>query len=187
MRSNRAALILIGAGFSIFFLGFAGGQTPAAAKKGAAPARAAGGSLNGTTAQLMKGIFYPNANVIFAAQSDNPDDVKPAKDPSTATDPLQSAYGKWQAVENAGLAMADAASLISLPGRKCSSGVTAPVTNPVWVKAVADVRAAGLAAYKAAQAKDQDKILDVAEQMTTACANCHDKYREKEDLAQRCK
>jgi cytochrome c556 len=44
-----------------------------------------------------------------------------------------------------------------------------------------------MAAYKAAQAKNQDKILDASDVMTTACANCHDKYREKPTPAGRCK
>ena len=30
-------------------------------------------------------------------------------------------------------------------------------------------------------------ILDAADTMTTACANCHDKWREKPTLADRCK
>jgi len=140
-----------------------------------------------TLAQLMKGILYPSSNVIFAAQGDNPADIRPAKDPATATDPLASAYGKWEAVENAGLAIAEGATLLTVPGRKCSNGLPVPINNPDWRKFAQGVRQAGLAAYRAAQAKDQDKILDAADVMTTACANCHDKYREKPTLADRCK
>src|ERR1700761_5456452 len=58
-----------------------------------------------TLAQLMKGILFTSSNVVFAAQNINPADVKPAKDPSVATDPLENSYGKWEAVENAGLAI----------------------------------------------------------------------------------
>ena len=140
-----------------------------------------------TLAQLMKGILYPSSNIIFAAQGDNPADVPPAKDPATSVNPLASSYGKWEAVENAGLAIAEASRLLTVPGRKCSSGVPVPINNPDWAKLVQGVRDAGLAAYRAAQAKDQDKILDAADVMTTACANCHDKYREKPTLADRCK
>jgi cytochrome c556 len=46
------------------------------------------------------------------------------------------------------------------------------------------MKQAGLATYAAAKTKDQDKIVDAADVMTTACANCHDKYREVTD---RCK
>jgi hypothetical protein len=157
-------------------------QTPSPARN-AAPAP----QIPATLAQLMKGIIYPASNVIFAAQSDNPADVPPAKDPSTAPNPLASSYGKWEAVENAGLAIAEAANLLTVPGRKCSNGLPVPVTNADWPKLVQGLRDAGMAAYKAAQSKNQDKILDAADVMTTACANCHDKYREKPTPADRCK
>jgi cytochrome c553 len=135
----------------------------------------------------MKGILYPNSNIVFAAQGDNPADVPPAKDPATATNPLASSYGKWEAVENSGLAIAEAANLLTIPGRKCSNGRAVPIGNTDWPKLVQGLREAGMAAYKAAQSKNQDKILDAADVMTTACANCHDKYREKPTLAERCK
>src|SRR5262249_46789559 len=63
-----------------------GTRTPA---RGGASSAAVGANLG----QLMKGILYPNSNVIFAAQGQNPADVKPAPDPSLATDPLASTYG----------------------------------------------------------------------------------------------
>jgi hypothetical protein len=34
-------------------------------------------------------------------------------------------------------------------------------------------------AYKAGKSKNDDMILDAADAMTTACANCYDKYRDK--------
>lgn len=139
--------------------------------------------------QLMRGILFPASNVIFAAQSDNPADVKPPKgqDPALATDPLASTYGGWQAVENASLALAEAANLLTIPGRKCANGLAVPMNNPDWLKFVQGLREAGMKAYAAAQSKNQDKILDAADTMTTACANCHDKWREKPTLADRCK
>jgi hypothetical protein len=125
--------------------------------------------------------------VVFAAQGDNPADAKPEKDPSMAVNPLASSYGKWEAVENASLAIAEAANLIILPGRKCSNGLTVPLQNADWAKFVQGVREAGMAAYKAAQSKNQDNILTAADTLTTACANCHEKYRDKPTLAERCK
>lgn len=137
--------------------------------------------------QLMRGILYPASNVIFAAQNDNPAEVRPAKDPAMATDPLASAYGGWQAVENASLALVEAADLLAISGRKCANGLDVPLRNPDWAKFVQGLREAGFKAYKAAQAKNQDGILDAADTMTTACANCHNKWREKPTLADRCK
>ena len=137
--------------------------------------------------QMMRGILFPASNVVFAAQSDNPADVKPAKDPATATDPLASTYGGWQAVENASLAMVEGANLLMIPGRKCANGLDAPMRSPDWPKFVQGLRDAGMKAYKAAQSKNQDGILDAADAITMACANCHDKWREKPTLADRCK
>jgi len=135
----------------------------------------------------MKGILYPASNVIFAAQEQNPADVPPAKDPSTATNPLASSYGKWEAIENSALALTEAANLLTIPGRKCSNGRDVPLRNPDWAKFVQGLRNAGMTAYKAAQSKNQDNIVMAADTMTEACANCHDKYREKPTLADRCK
>ncbi len=139
-----------------------------------------------TLAQLMKGIFFPASNVVFAAQGQNPADVPAAKDPATATDPLQNSYGKWEAVENSALAIAEGANLLMIPGRKCSNGKPVPMGNANWAVFVQGIREAGIKAYKAAQSKDQDKILDAADTLTTACGNCHDKYREKATPADRC-
>lgn len=164
----------------------AGAQSPASAPtRGAARGSASGPDAN--LGQLMKGILFTNSNVIFAAQNTNPADVPPAKDPSLATDPLANAYGKWQAVEDSALALAESSRLLMVPGRKCANGRPVPIGNPDWPKFVQGLREAGLKAYSAAQSKDQDKILDAADTMTTACANCHEKYREKANLADRCK
>ena len=135
----------------------------------------------------MKGILYPASNIVFAAQGDDPAAVPQAKDPSAATDLLASSYGKWQAVENSALAMDEAANLLILPGRKCSNGIAVPIGNADWPKLVQGLRDASRVAYKAAQSKNQDNILTAADALTTACANCHDKYREKPNLADRCK
>jgi hypothetical protein len=159
-------------------------QTPAPARPAAAaPAMQVKADLR----QLMRGTLFPASNVIFAAQSENPADVPPAKDPSMATNPLASTYGKWEAVENSALALSEVANLLMLPGRKCANGLPVPLKNADWAKFVQGLRDAGTAAYKAAQTKNQDKIVDAADVMTTACANCHEKYREKPTLADRCK
>ena len=161
-------------------------QTPGAK---AQPKAAAPGSpqVEANLAQLMRGSLYPASNVVFAAQGEDPAKFPEAKDPSAATDLLASTYGKWQAVENSALAMAESANLLMLPGRRCSNGVPVPTGNADWPRLVQGLRDAAMISYKAAQAKDQDKILMAADALTTACANCHDKYREKPNTADRCK
>lgn len=164
-------------------------QTPAKQPAPKAGARAASSSravVEANLAQLMRGILYPNSNVVFFAQSNDPNAVPPAKDPSTATDPLASTYGKWTAVENSALAIAESANLLTMPGRKCSNGRPVPLQNADWAKFVGQLRDAAMASYKAAQAKNQDNIVEAAGNLTEACGNCHEKYREKPNLADRC-
>jgi hypothetical protein len=168
----------------LLLAGLAHAQAPA----GKAPApKTAAPPIYANLAQLMKGLLFPNSNVIFAAQGDNPADVKPASDPSLSPNPLTSTYGKWEAVENSALGMAEAATLLTLPGRKCSNGRDVPLQNPDWAKFVQGLRDAAMISYNAAQAKSQDKILEATDALASACANCHDKYREKPTLADRCK
>ena len=137
--------------------------------------------------QLMRGILFPNSNVIFFAQEGDPAKVPPAKDPSLSVNPLASTYGGWTAVENSARALSEAANLLILPGRKCANGLPVPINNPDWAKFVQGLREASLATYKAAQTKNMDNIVNAAGDLSTACSNCHDKWREKPDLADRCK
>ncbi len=145
--------------------------------KGTVPAAAE--RVHGNLVQVMRGILFPNSNVIFFAQTQDPTAVKPEDDPSMATNPLASVYGGWQAVENSGVALAEAANLLTLSGRVCSNGRPVPVDNPDWRTYVQELRDAGMAAYKAGQSKNQDAVLEASDKVATACANCHDVYREK--------
>ena len=163
---------------------------PAAPKAAAAAPAAARYRTHGNLNQVMRGILFPNSNVVFAAQSEDFAKIAQDKDPSTATDPLKGVYNSWTAVEDSGYALAEAANLLMIPGRVCSNGKPAPVGNADWATFVAGLRGAGMEAVKAAKAKNQDAMLDVSDKMTTACAACHDVYREKTDkqggVAARC-
>ena len=131
--------------------------------------------------QLMRGVLYPAANVVFFAQSDDPAAVKqvPGQDPSMATDPLESTFGGWQAVENAALALTESADLLLIPGRTCSNGAAVPLADPQLAKFVQELRDAGMKAYKAAQSKNQDKMVEAADTLSTSCANCHLRWRDR--------
>jgi len=154
-----------------------GGAAQPAARGGAAQPAApqAAANLN----QLMRAILFPNSNVLFAVQSDDPTKLKGSREPSAATDPLTGLYGGWQAVENSSLAIAESANLLTVPGRRCSNGRPVPMQNADWGKFVQGLRTAGMAALKAAQSKNQDMILEVTDQMSVACSNCHEVYRDK--------
>jgi hypothetical protein len=158
------------------------------AEKPAAPAAPAP-MAQGNLAQVMRAIMFPNSNVIFYVQDKDPKSVKPAKDPSAAVNILESTYGGWDAVENSSLALEESANLLMIPGRKCSNGRDVPIQNEDWPKLVQGLRDAGMTAYKAAQTKNVDNILMATDTLTTACGNCHEKYRDKDKLganASRC-
>src|SRR3954471_21511016 len=149
-----------------------------ACTQAAPPAPALKPASDANVLQVMRGILFPASNVVFAAQGDDPEKVAKAEDPPTPRNPLKSAYGGWEAVANAGLALSEATTLLEVP-RSCSDGKPAPIDGETWKQGLTQLRAAGASAYAAGKAKDQDKVLDAADKVVTACSTCHDKYREK--------
>ena len=151
------------------------GATPPAARGAAAPAPARGGSnaqAHGSLAQVMRAIPFPNSNIIFDVQDNDPAKKKP--DP---TGPYIGTYQGWEGVENAGLAIAEFANLILIPGRLCSNGKPVPLNQPDFVKFAQALRATGMAEYNAAKTKNVDAVNKLSDRLTETCSNCHDKYR----------
>jgi hypothetical protein len=130
------------------------------------------GSLN----QVMRGILFPNSNIIFDAQDKDPGAPPAAAD--TTANPYAGTYGGWEAVENASIALAEAANLAALPGRSCANGKPVPLNEPTYQKGLAALREVAMLSYKTAQEKKLDAFLDVADKLTLACATCHDVYRD---------
>jgi hypothetical protein len=178
--ASALALLVCAIVSGIFPAGFAAKQAP---QNNAPKAQAGAPRVQANLDQVMRGILFPNANVVFFAQNNDPAAVQHVAKPSSATDPLTSVYGGWEAIENSSLALSESASLLTIP-RICSNGKAAPVTNADWVKFVEGLRAAGLVSYQAALSKDTDKMLDAADQVSTSCLNCHDRFRK--GVAERC-
>ena len=123
MKIDRFVTGMLSAAIGVaVFAGFLTAQsTPRAATAPAA-------NLN----QLMRGLFFPHSNVIFAGQAQNPADVKWAQIPSASSDPLTGVFGNWEAVENSSLILIEAADLLMTPGRKCSNGRDVPIGDAEW-------------------------------------------------------
>ena len=150
----------------------AGAQAPA---KGAAAPAARGAAPAGgraTLAQIMRAIPFPNSNIIFDVQDNDPAKKKP--DPNG---PYIGTYQGWEGVENAGLAIAEFATLVLQPGRMCSNGKPVPLNQPDFVKFAQALRTIGMEEYNAAKTKKVDAVNDLSDKLTNTCANCHDKYR----------
>lgn len=127
--------------------------------------------------QLMRGLFFPLSNAIFAGQRVDPGTIPRAPEPSAASDPLTGVFGGWEALENSALTLIDAADLLMTPGRTCSNGRQVPVTAPDWTRFADQLREAGRAAYAAAQSRSMERILEASDTLATSCANCHNRYR----------
>jgi cytochrome c556 len=154
---------------------------PAAAKAGAKP--------TGTLAQIMRGIYFPNSNLIFDVQQTDPAAPKPkASGGGTATSTYGTAYSGWEVVENAAVALTDGVDLILTPGRLCQNGKPVPLQQADFRKFAQDMRAAGLAVLAAARTKNQEKVSDATNDLADACSGCHAVYRDKgpADSAARC-
>jgi hypothetical protein len=164
---------------------FVAACTPSQPPPAAPPSPAQGAAarpqsqVHGDLRQVMRGILFPNSNVVFLAQGTDPATVPKDADGTTSVNPLASVYGGWEAIENSSIALAEAANLLTIPGRTCANGKPVPVQNADWQRFVQGLRDAGIASYKAAQTKDMDKMLDAADTLTNACSECHDVYREK--------
>jgi hypothetical protein len=152
------------------------------------PAPAPSPQAYSNLAQMMRGIPFTFANIVFDAQSEDPGAQRdPAAVGGGATATFKNVYGGWQEVENSALALSEAANLVLIPGRLCENGRQVPVEQAEFRAAAQALAEAGQAAYKAAQAKSMDKMIEVSETVAMACSQCHEPYRDFDDPKDRCK
>jgi len=135
-------------------------------------------------AQLMRGVFFPNANLIFTVQTHDP-----AEKPTPTAGGGQTGgfsfvewgagiYGGWELVDNAAIALADASPLMLTPGIRCENGRPAPVNEPDWIKFTEQMIAVARKTYQASQTRKQDAVSEATGDLSDACAACHQAYRD---------
>ena len=76
------------------------------------------------------------------------------------------------------MALYESANLVQMP-RKCQNGTDAPLDEETFQKGLAALRDVSMTAYKTAQSKNMDAMLDVADKLSQACSSCHDVYRDR--------
>jgi cytochrome c556 len=162
---------------SVFCVTAVGAQAPAPQK--AAP-QAQKKSV-GTLAQVMRGIYFPNANLLFDVQAKDPGAPSDKKNEASggASATFANIYTGWQVVENAAIALAESTDLLLVPGRMCQNGKPVPVGRADWIQNVQVMREAGIAALAAARTKDLEKAIDATNTVSDACSNCHEPYRDR--------
>ena len=158
---------------------------PAAPAAPAAAAASGGGGTNftvaGNLAQIMRGITFPNANIIFNVQIKDPGTqpkVAPGSMPFDYVNWGATVYPGWQAVDQAALALIESTPLFMLPGRRCENGRPAPIERADYKQFTDALVQVAREAYKASQSRNQDMVIAVAEKLNDACANCHKVYRD---------
>ena len=101
MRFRRIGFVLlVCAGVATFFFRTTEAQTRVQHNARARTINGASAQVHGNLVQVMRGVLFPNSNVIFFAQDKNPADVMPDANPFLSTDPLTGSFGGWDAVEN---------------------------------------------------------------------------------------
>ena len=78
-------------------------SSTAPAPASTAPAAAAP-QVKASLNQVMRGILFPNSNIIFDAQDKDPGAPVDPKDQGSS--PYAGTYGGWESVENASMALA---------------------------------------------------------------------------------
>ena len=159
------------------------GKAPAPAAAPAAPV--AGGpqgvplTVATNLAEFMRGLTFPNANIIFNAQIRSPADDHP-KMPIPYDYVLwgRTVYYGWQAVDEAIAALKETTPLMLMPGRRCQNGRPVPLQNADFKKYVSDLISFTDQLKDAATKRDADKLSEMADALNNTCANCHSVYRD---------
>ncbi len=137
----------------------------------------------GSLAQVMRGILFPNSNILFDVQSIDPENPPPAAAGPGATSTFSGIYTGWQVVENAAIALGEAANLITIPGRLCENGRPVPLGQADWAVFTEGLKDAADVMLVAARARDREAASDATNDLAEACYVCHEVYR---DAAPRC-
>jgi mono/diheme cytochrome c family protein len=138
---------------------------------------------SGNLAQVMRGILFPSANLLFSTQSIDPGAKKAPANAAAPTGEVDwltwggSVYRGWEMVDYAAISIAESATLMLTPGRRCENGKPVPVTDPDWIKFTQQLAEAGRAAYRATQTRNQETAGDSTNQLNDSCMSCHRVFR----------
>ena len=139
----------------------------------------------GNLTQLMRGIMFPNSNILFTVQTHDPAEKKKIGDTAAADGGFNwsmwgsDLYTGWEIVDYAAIALADSAPLLLTPGRRCENGKPVPVNDPDWIRFTNEMAEVGKAAYRASQARSQQRVSDLSGDVADSCLHCHQVFRDK--------
>jgi hypothetical protein len=127
----------------------------------------------------MRGVTFPNSNIVFNVQVKDPGTQKPSMPvPFDYVAWGSTVYYGWQAVDQAALALVETTPLFLLPGRRCENGRPVPVDRADWKQYTTALVEAGRATYRASQSRNVEAVVKAASDLNDTCANCHKVYRD---------
>ena len=148
----------------------------------------------GTLAELMRGIFFPNANKLFDVQAQEPGGELPEMTPEvseavsaivgSASARFASIYRGWPDVAGAAVALADGAKLALLEGRSCENGVSAPFDNAEYIEGARLLEESALNVLNGAREQDYEAVWDAVNYVNESCTHCHRTFRDGPDSRQ---
>jgi len=106
----------------------------------------------GNVSQLMVDIIYPASDALFYIERNPPKNDR-----------------DWNVIRGTALTLAESGNLLLMGSRARD--------QDRWVKDAKLMIDAGAAAFKAAQKKDMQAILDLNDQLAASCTTCHRHYR----------
>ena len=112
--------------------------------------------------QIMRGIVAPSATVVF-------DSVGTIVSAAGIEEKAPKNEEEWAAVGASAAALVESGNLLVMGDRAVDRGD--------WIKMSQALADAGMAALKAADAKNAEGILSAGEAVNTSCDNCHQKYQ----------
>jgi hypothetical protein len=139
----------------------------------------------GNVAQLMRGIFFTNSNLIFTVQTRDPGAPPAAAAPNaTATGGFSFAdwgagiYTGWQLIDNAAVSLVDVSPLLLVPDLKCENGRPAPVGDPDWIRFTDQMISVSKRIYDLSKTRNQEAVAEATGDLSDSCAACHQAYRD---------
>lgn len=144
----------------------------------------------GTLQQVMRGILFPNANIIFDVQTVDPDAPPPKARAEGGSTSMKFAtlFGGWEKVELAAVALDESVDMILRAGRTCDNGRPVPVGSKAYRDTALEMRTVARKILAAARRRNADQVTALTGDLAEACAACHRPYRDqaKRDPARRC-
>jgi hypothetical protein len=113
--------------------------------------------------QLMQGAIDPNADVIWEATG-----TIVSKTGVENRHPKNQA--EWDAVRNSAIVLAEAGNLLMMSPRAKD--------GDLWMKRSQEMIDTGVAAWRAAEAKNVDRLFTIGGDLYEACSHCHQDYME---------